>query len=398
MKICIISNLYPPIFRGGAERIVERIVNELVVRGHDVFVISTKPWSGLASLHAHETEKPAERVYRFYPLNLYHLLNDSKHIWPVRFLWHVFDAINLHSALEVKRILEQEKPDIVFTHNLKGIGLLIPLAIRRVGIKHAHTLHDVQLVIPSGLLFFTKKHTSPFTRAGHFVYEQVCRILFGSPDIVISPSKFLLDFYLKKRFFKKSKTSIYPNPAPHAVPLVRTSRQDGPLRLLFAGQLETHKGPGFLAKSLRSLQHPYELHIAGEGSLLDEVLNIASENDNIKVHGFVSTDQLMNLFHDMDALVVPSLCFENSPTVIYESLWAGVPVVASDIGGVGELVHDGTNGYLFTPADERSLLSALDRLFENKERFYASQSEIQKTVVDYSIERYVDKLIAVAFV
>ena len=60
-------------------------------------------------------------------------------------------------------------------------------------------------------------------------------------------------------------------------------------------------------------------------------------------------------------MILPSFAYENSPTSIGESLTAGVPVIASKIGGIPELVKDGVNGFLFQPADQTSLLEALER-------------------------------------
>jgi glycosyltransferase involved in cell wall biosynthesis len=59
--------------------------------------------------------------------------------------------------------------------------------------------------------------------------------------------------------------------------------------------------------------------------------------------------------------VVPSLWWENSPITIHEAFLAGVPVVASDQGGMAELVQDGVNGFLFRMGDAADLARALMR-------------------------------------
>src|SRR3989338_6708462 len=154
MKIAIVSNLYPPFARGGAEQIARRVAQELHVRGHEVFVLSTKPYDGWRSFYAQVSERNPEEVYRFFPRNLYHVLNDYRHTFPVRALWHLIDLWSPFPAIELARLLDEEKPDVVITHNLKGLGLQVARAIRRAKIRHVHTLHDVQLSIPSGLLLY----------------------------------------------------------------------------------------------------------------------------------------------------------------------------------------------------------------------------------------------------
>ena len=85
--------------------------------------------------------------------------------------------------------------------------VIIP-EIKKSGIKHIHTLHDVQLSTPSGLIIYSKENSLEQRIFLRKWYETLCRWLFGSPDIVISPSKWLLDFYTEKGFFEKSKKDL----------------------------------------------------------------------------------------------------------------------------------------------------------------------------------------------
>ncbi len=389
MKIGIISNLYPPVSRGGAEQIAHRVAHELHVKGHDVFVVSTqKEWA----YRPRVTESHVERIYRYRPFNLYHPLNDFQQAFPVRALWHLTDMYCGHSSVALGRVLDFEKPDVVLTHNLKGFGLQAVRAIRERNIRHVHTVHDIQLAIPSGLLIYGEEDRWLNRSFGQRWYqESVCRII-GSPDVVISPSKFLADFYSARGFFPHSQVEIISNPAPIVQTTERIRPSGGPLRLLYAGQLEQHKGVQFLLETLNTLDGPFELHIAGDGTLTDYVKEWANRDARVIYHGFCSLDNLVKLFLISDAVVVPSLCYENSPTVIYEAFQTGVPVVASNIGGVGELVCDGKNGYLFAPGDSRGLRDALRRLTTDTDRFWMRQAEIQSTVQDFSLASYVARL------
>ena len=75
-----------------------------------------------------------------------------------------------------------------------------------------------------------------------------------------------------------------------------------------------------------------------------------------------------SVYERFDVLVVPSLWPENSPLVIHEAFMAGLPVVASRIGGLPELVVDGVNGLLYEPRSPASLAVALRMLLENPHR------------------------------
>lgn len=394
MKIGIVTNLYPPYARGGAEIIITRLVTELIVLGHDVFVITTRSFNGLASLFPRLQDDSTERVYRFYPLNFYHSLKDYRFPKALRFLWHIIDAFSPLSARTVVRILKDEQPDVVITHNLKGIGLPISRAIRRAGFFHVHHVHDVQLSVPSGLIIAGHEHLRAFPRLAHGLYTCLCRAIVGSPNVVIFPSRFLSDFYRERCFFKKSRCVIMPNPAPRIAALPRTHRVVGPLRLLFVGQLVEHKGIMFLMETLKQLAIPFELSIAGDGPMHDWVQETARGDRRLIYVGYSNLDRLVQLFQNTDALVIPSLCYENSPNVIYEALQAGVPVVAADIGGVSELIKDGENGFLFKSGNAQSLLEVIGQMDMRKEEFFSKINAIHATVAEHAMERYLERFLA----
>lgn len=395
MKVAIITNLYPPYARGGAEVVITRTVTELLAQGHEVAVVTTRPFSGVRSLFPRLEDDSNERIYRFYPLNLYHPLRDHKHWWCWRLLWHIIDAVNPLNGLFVWKTLRGISPDIIWTHNLKGLGLTIPLFLRRTPMPWVHQIHDVQLSVPSGLLIAGHERVLLTTKLFRYGYTSFCRWLFGSPAAVISPSRFLQKFYAQRGFFKKSRMVMMPNPAPKAQTLSRGLRSDGPARLLFVGQLEYHKGIKFLINTLQRCvcNMPFQLAIAGEGTQEGWILDVAKKDKRFVYVGFLAMDQLNRLFQISDALVVPSRCYENSPTVIYEALQAGLPVVAADIGGVAELIQTGVNGFLFTPQDEESLCQALVKFDEEKERLRATADQIQATVADYAIDKYVTRVV-----
>lgn len=392
MNLVVVTNLYPPYARGGAERIAFRLVNELYSRGHKVTVLSTKPFEGLKSLSPEVTSRHVGEVLRVFPPNLYHMMDAHKKSFPVRGMWHLIDMYNPLSGRYLRQVLKREKPDAVLTHNLKGFGLQVVPEIRRQGIKHIHTLHDVQLSVPSGLLIKGEEETWLNKGFPRKLYEKGIKKIFKSPDVVISPSQFLADFYTERGFFPKSDVQVIPNPAPELHVNTDLPELDGPVRLLFAGQLEKHKGILFLLDALEQSNLDYRLHIAGDGTLASEISDRAEKNKNVIYHGFVSLPNLTRLFAVCDGVVVPSLCYENSPSIIYESLQSSVPVIASDIGGTGELVKNGENGFLFPAGDKEKLLEALRWLAGERAQLSARRDQIKKSVEGFGMSGYADTL------
>ena len=80
--------------------------------------------------------------------------------------------------------------------------------------------------------------------------------------------------------------------------------------------------------------------------------------------GGVAHERVPALLASIDVLVVPSIWIENSPFVIKEAFAAGLPVVASNLGGMAELVQDGRNGLLFTAGDSADLRRVITRLLD----------------------------------
>ncbi len=390
MKIAIITNLYPPYVRGGAEQVVVRTVESLTGLGHQVAVITGRPPGSRSQMRERVS---TESVYRFYPKNIYFTLSAHKFPWLMRIPWHVIDALSPLSANKIKKILKAEKPDVVITHNLKGIGLSIARAVQKEGYPHAHIVHDLQLIYPSGLLFAGSNPKKWYCAPPYGAYRAICKRQFGTPDLVIFPSTYLQKTYAEHDFFKDSDAQTLANPAPVFPRVNRSSPADGRTTLLFVGQVEKHKGVGFLLDAIKKLPNNYKLIIAGEGRMSEDVKRAAKRDKRIIYLGFISIDQLLKCLAMADALIVPSLCYENSPTVIYEALSAGVPVLASNIGGVGELVSDGKNGFLFKPGSKEDFAESIQKLETRIKEGGFDEAEIRRSVSSYSLAIYTQKLI-----
>ncbi|KKR54652.1 MAG: Glycosyltransferase [Parcubacteria group bacterium GW2011_GWA2_40_23] len=385
MKIAVISNLYKPYTRGGAERIVELTVQGLKQAGHDVFVISTKPQKGI------EVSVESDvRVYRFRPLNIFYYLDDYKYHFLTRFIWNIIDVFHFSSAQIISNILRDEKPDLVITHNLKGIGMLIPLAIKKLEIRHIHVLHDIQLVNPSGLMIWRQEKS--FMQNGFLskIYQFILRRIFSNVSKAVFPSEWLKNFYWEHRFFQKSEKEVLRNPVlpPPTVADIKKVKQN---TFLYLGQLEEHKGVSWLLDCWIKNQIQSKLIIAGKGNLnLDRYKNAG----NIELIGFIERNGIEDLFKRSDFLIFPSLCYENSPTVIIESLQNATPVIVADIGGSAELVQESLSGFVFKPKNEGELIAAIQKTTALSNLEYTGMSfNAQESVKGLDLAAYIEKLL-----
>ena len=327
MKFCFINNLWGKDSRGGAERVQESIITYLRQIGHEVVVITTTP-------DATSVEKTEEgmTVYRFSSS-----YSKTVSIWQ-RFFWHLKEAINPFLYLKVKAIIEKEKVNVVWTHNLTGFGLMVLKICQSRNIVHIHSLHDIQLLHPSGLLFYGQETlvNTPWAQA----YQQFVRSYLSDNTFVISPSAWLLNLYRQHGFFKKDKTIVLPNPLSHQPTPSSRQRPGAPLSFLYVGQIEEHKGiVNLLTAFSNSRNANWRLVVAGSGRLLEQ-LQARNSDSRVNFVGQQSKEEIRNLMTNADCLVVPSLCYENYPTVLLEAVQAALPAIGSNIGGVNEILDD----------------------------------------------------------
>ena len=360
MKIAILSNLFTPYSKGGAEEAAKNQVVDFVSRGHEVIVLTLSPVNKFSIQII-----AGVRTYFLPHKNIFNYMNIGRQELVRRFFWHVIDAFNIFLARDIKAILKAEKPDLVVSHNLKGLSLLTPRAIKQLGTPHHHVVHDVALYTPSGLIVYGKErsfeHTGFLTRVYRFFTKQ----FFKYPKKIIFPSRWLLNFYEEKGFFKNQEKVFEPNLMAVEKEIPHGSQDDIKREeFLFVGQLEPHKGVMFLLDAFDNIckDNPRiipTLNIVGSGSLLPEIKKRAESNPNIIVHGRIPRENLGQFYSRAKATIFPSIVYENAPMVISESLSYGAPVLASRLGGAPEQIKEGENGYTFTPGNINDLVEKI---------------------------------------
>lgn len=381
MKILVISNLYKPYARGGAEMVANNMVNGLVSLGHEITTISTRPYFKKCFFDDGNCNLYWPAIYYNLRVIPYFL----------RIFWHFFDTVNFISYFRLLSLLRREKFDLVITNNLKGIGMLIPLAIKKTGIKHYHILHDVQLFYPSGLIYYKQEKKVDFFLFRF--YAKFCALIFGSPTKVFSPSKWLLNMHQQRGFFPKSKLEILYNPILDNKSIEQRENENKKFRFVFAGQVAPHKGILVLVNAFKLINSKEcELVIIGDGPQMSEVKEACKDCENIILLGQISNVEVQKEMSMSNCLVMPSLCYENSPMVISEAAKMSLPIIASNIGGIGEMIEI-YGGVLVIPGDINSLSAAMTEmsLYPDRAREIGSQAQIKTK--EMSFDSYLKRLL-----
>lgn len=273
--------------------------------------------------------------------------------WPP---WLAFDVAEGYAshARAYREVLNRIHPDVVHGHGTEGafglsaIGSGFPAVISIQGIIN-RIFEDRQgwwwqrrkelerRCIQGGKFFICK---TPFAR--EFVSEL-------NPQAAIA---------------------MVENPVHPAFFAVR-ARPQGGRRLVFVGSLTPEKGIAELVESLADVPNA-SLTVIGTGPdsfvrglhRRAEALGVTAR---IQWAGYRDSRSIAAIFSESHALVLPSH-METSPNVVAEAMCAGLPVVATRVGGVPHMVNDGVTGLLVEPHDARGLAAGINRLLEDPAR------------------------------
>lgn len=280
---------------------------------------------------------------------------------------------------EMEHRISEHQPDVIHCHNL--FPALSPAVLRvasRHGIPSLVTLHNYRLMCAPGT--FMREGRVCEDCLGHGTWRSVLHRChrdsiaasaamstslsthwrmgtFAAPTLYLAVSEFLRHKHIaggipSDRIVVKSNFSW---PAP---------LRKGPGHyFLFVGRLAPEKGVATLLDAWRYVPAP--LLVIGDGPEL-AVLR-AKAPENVQVVGALPGDRIPRLLSQARALMVPSRWYEGQPRSILEAFAVGVPVVASRIGGLPELVEDGATGLLTDPFNPREWTEAAIRLLDDSE-------------------------------
>jgi glycosyltransferase involved in cell wall biosynthesis len=165
-------------------------------------------------------------------------------------------------------------------------------------------------------------------------------------------------------------------------------RSDRTLRIGYFGQISTLKGAGVLMDCAELLSRQdgslisFEIHgdYASQPEAFQQefLRRLAACTSNVNFRGKYTQDQVDALMRGVDAVLVPSIWWENSPVVIQEALRNRRPVICSDIGGMAEKVRDGVDGFHFRVGSAVDLCALLQGLDQDRSRLAAVRQTLRE--------------------
>jgi len=309
---------------------------------------------------------------------------------------------------EAARLLRRERPDLAHVHNLYPlISPSVLMACREQGIPSVMRCPNYRLVCPTGIHLRNGKPCD-LCRGGH---EYRCALVNCRGSRVESIAMASRSFLVRKLGLIQNNVSLFIAPSEcvrlrlieagiskdriHVVPNmvglpaspVDASKGE---YVAFAGRLSSEKGVDTLVAAARLLPH-VPVRIAGEGPLRESLARTAPPN--VSFTGHLDKQALASFYARARVCVVPSIWHEAFGLVAAEAMAIGLPVVASRMGALPEIVDEGSTGHLFTPGAPDDLAAALERLWLNpqgcREMGIAGREKVRR---EYTKDVYYSRL------
>lgn len=254
-----------------------------------------------------------------------------------------------------------------------------------------HTVAAIIWVLNHGLFsgaWFTPLVLALQQRAG-FLRQHMNML-----DRVIVPSR-LMEQLLVNNGLKPEKVIFSRfGISPIAPPDIHSQDVTGKLRIGFIGGLSEHKGTHLLISAVRLLPGDISLELkiygksASHPKYFEKLKQLANADPRIHFCGTFPNSIIGEIFAKLDVLAVPSIWYENTPLVIYSAQAAGCPVIASNLGGMAEVVEHEKNGLLFKAGDVAGLASTIERLAHDRKllRQLAENAPKPKPISNYVAE------------
>jgi glycosyltransferase involved in cell wall biosynthesis len=321
------------------------------------------------------------------------------------FVSGVFNPI---AARYVARVVDERRPDVAHVHNLYPLfSPSVLVALKRAGVPVVMTVHN-------------HFHTCP--RADHLLRGEICercvgghefncalmncrgnalesagyalrswvarrfRLFLDNVSIVIA-----LNLFAKKRLMSAGFDSRRVVVIPNMVEIPDEASDPGEGRsAVFSGRMSPEKGASTLLEAARMVPQ-IPVRLMGDGPALDQLRADAPKNATFL--GQLPADRVALEYRKASFLVAPSQWYEGCPLVISEAMSHGVPVIASRIGGLPELVDDEVTGLLFEPGNAAELARHMDALWQDPDgRRRMGEQGRRKAVREYSESVFWDRL------
>lgn len=358
----MLAQSFAPIV-GGEERVVEDLSRELVARGHDVSIATLQQPgdatpADVAGARIHTLRSSSYRITRT------HKDTERRHAPP---------APDPETVLDLQRVLRRERPQLVHAHNWI-VHSYLPLA-RGTHSALALSLHDYGLICATKRL----RHKDEVCSGPAPVKCQLCASEHYGPTKGLvaafgtrareSRLRRAVDVFLPVSSTVEEHCRMRPDDVSRVIPnfigeLPAPVSEDPRLAqlpeepfILFFGDATVDKGAWHLAEAYRQLEDPPPLVLVGR-CYIDEI----KDQPGVYSTGAWPHRLAIEALRRSLFTVAPSQWPEPFGLVALEAAAAGKPIVASDIGGLRDIVVDGETGFLVPPEDREALVGAMQRL------------------------------------
>ena len=213
-------------------------------------------------------------------------------------------------------------------------------------------------------------------------------------DIVVSPTRYLADKCIYHGI-DGANIEVSPLGMGRVAPKEKRNNKNS-ITFGYLGKIDKLKNVTMLVDAFRGVKGDAVLNIRGNGAnkAAIELIDSVKSDHNIQYSGAYTREELPAVLSEIDIAVFPSLR-ENYPVTVREALRAGVPVIASKVGGIPEIVADGESGLLFDPRNIDELRGILQSVVDDPsiiERLKMTPTKIKSIEEDSAewILRYKD--------
>ena len=309
---------------GGAQVHVRDLSNQLAAMGSEVFIIT-----GSGEFTNHKLD-----VHCYISPSLKRELNPF---------------YDVQAIFEVRNILKEIKPDVVATHSSKA-GLVGRIAAWSLRIPTVFTVH--------GWAF--TEGVAPKKRKFYIAIEKAIGKITDQVITVSHYDRFLAD---TNQVLPMHKMKTVHNGVLPLNPITQPKRNNDLIDILMVARFDVPKRQLNLIRACEKLRDlPWRLSFIGDGSKLDEVRGYAEKRklqDRVLFYG--GMNNIETPLRNSQIFVLLS-DYEGFPLSILEAMQAGLPIIATDVGGVKEAVIDSDNGFLIPKGNETILLQRLKQL------------------------------------
>lgn len=387
-KIAIVNVFFPPQAIGGATRVVADNVDVLQARYADRYelVAYTSDADGDPAHHMHTYAWNGLRVYR------------AGVVQRANMDWHPFDP---EQGELFGRFLDFERPDLVHFHCVQRLSASLLEAALARNVPYLVTVHDAwwisdhQFLVDQDGVVYPEGHPDPYAPltvpSGITLDESLERraqlkALLGQARQVLAVSETFASLYRRNGIANAVATpnGIHPRAWP-----ARQPSPNGRVRIGHIGGMSPHKGYELLRDAVtKGGFRNLEILVVDHGKAHGYHRNAQWGSTPVTCVGKVPQDRVGELFAQMDVLAAPSTWPESFGLVTREAAAAGVWVLTSDIGAIGEDVEDGVNGWRVKAGSLDSLATALRGIDSSPSRYLASPPSVrQARTVEQQVEQ-----------